>query len=232
MTIIRIGLVYLWLVCSCVVGFIACFFIPLGIDPTAITAHLFSSLALKICKTRVTYVGLENLHTHTPCVYVGNHQSGMDMATYGGMYPPNTKIVAKSELRLVPIFGFFLWFAGHVFINRFKKNRAISGLDKAVENIQHRKISIWIFPEGTRNKTGSGLLPFKKGAFHMAIAAGIPIVPMVSSSLQGIAVWENRCIKGGHVTIKILPAISTQGLTKNDVDTLRETVYQRMLAAL
>ena len=232
MTTFKLFLIYLWLALSCVVGFFACLFIPFGVDPTALTANLFSWLALKICRTTVTYTGLENLYANTPCIYVCNHQSGMDMATFGAIYPLNTKIIAKSELRFVPVFGFFLWFAGHIFINRSKKSSAISGLDKAVAAIRKRRVSIWIFPEGTRNKTGQGLLPFKKGAFHMAIAAGIPVVPLVSSNIKDICIWENRFIQGGHVTITVLPAISTQGMTKNDVESLRATVHQKMLDAL
>lgn len=224
--------VFIWLLFSCSLGLLACFFSWAGLDANVFAARIFSWGACKICGIHVRYFGTENLVQPTPCIYVGNHQSGMDMATYGAIIPRNMKVIGKTELKWIPIFGFFLWAAGNVLIHRADRKRSISGLDEAVEEIKKRGVSIWIFPEGTRNDTGEGLLPFKKGAFHMAIAAQIPIVPLVSSTLKNIAILETPDIQGGNVTVKVLPPIHTAGMTKDDVDKLSALVREKMLAAL
>lgn len=232
MSYVRGLAVFSWLIFSCFLGLGACLFSWAGLDANVFAARLFAWGAFKVCRIRVRYEGLERLDQPTPCIYVGNHQSGMDMATFGSVIPRRMKVIAKTELRWIPVFGFFLWAAGNVLIHRANREKSISGLDEAVRQIQERDVSVWIFPEGTRNKSCEGLLPFKKGAFHMAIAAQIPIVPLVSSSLKGIAVLETPDLRGGEVTIKVLPPIPTQGMTKSDVDALSETVREKMLQAM
>lgn len=228
----RLGLIAFWLLLSCLIGLFACLLRPGGIDANVVAARFFSWGTLKIAGVRLRIVGLENLYAATPCIYVGNHQSAMDMATFGVIFPKNTKVIGKSELRWIPVFGFFLWFAGNILINRARKDKAISGLDQVVADVRNKGVSVFIFPEGTRNKSGTGLLPFKKGAFHMAIAAGIPVVPMVCSGLKNVAILEKARIRGGTVTVKVLPPIATTGLTKADVDQLSAKVREAMLAAL
>lgn len=222
----------LWLFVSSTIGLIACLLRPFGVDANVVAAHIFGFGALKICGLRLNLTGAENLTAQTPCIYVGNHQTGMDMATYGKILPPHTKVIGKTELRWFPIFGFFLWAAGNILIKRSSRDKSISSLDQAVSVIRKKNVSIWIFPEGTRNRECRGLLPFKKGAFHMAIAAGVPIVPLVSSTLKGIGVLETLDLNGGVLNIKVLPPIPTMGLTKADVDVLSQKVRETMLAAL
>jgi lysophosphatidate acyltransferase len=77
-----------------------------------------------------------------------------------------------------------------------------------------------------------GLLPFKKGAFYLAIEAQVPLFPMVVSSLKDVASWRHGANKGGKVIFRFLDPIPTTGMTKNDVDALIETTRSRMLQAL
>lgn len=81
-----------------------------------------------------------------------------------------------------------------------------------------------MFPEGTRNDSGK-LLPFKKGAFHLAIASGCPIQPVVVSRYTFLG---NHRFDDGHITINILPAIPTENLTKDDLLPLMEKTYKAM----
>ena len=85
------------------------------------------------------------------------------------------------------------------------------------------------FPEGTRNKISNEiLLPFKKGAFHIAFSKGIPIVPVVCSSLKGIAVWERFELSGGKVIVKVLDPIETKDIPKNEINAFIERVRNLM----
>ncbi len=92
-------------------------------------------------------------------------------------------------------------------------------------------VSIWIAPEGTRNH-GTGLLPFKKGAFHMAIAAQVPIVPIVCAPLGPLIDWKRRIFGPGALPMRILSPIPTTGLTEADLADLSDRVRSAMLAAL
>ncbi|MGL5291572.1 MAG: 1-acyl-sn-glycerol-3-phosphate acyltransferase, partial [Vibrionaceae bacterium] len=93
-----------------------------------------------------------------------------------------------------------------------------------VEKMKTSGISVWMFPEGTRSR-GRGLLPFKTGAFHTAIDAGVPIVPIVCSSTQSCSVFSSN---NGHVLVEMLDPISTEGFTKADVRQLAQTCHEVM----
>lgn len=232
LNLLRLSLITFWLLLSCLIGLFACVLRPFGADANIIASKIFSWGTLKISGVKLHVIGGENLYAAQPCLYAGNHQSAMDMATFGAILPKNTKVIGKSELKWIPFFGIFLWFAGNILINRSRQDKAISGLDQAVKAVRKKGVSIFIFPEGTRNRLCTGLLPFKKGAFHMAIAAGVPIVPIVSSSLKDVAILEKAQIHGGTVTIKILSPIPTKGFVKTDVDQLSTKVREAMLEAL
>lgn len=83
----------------------------------------------------------------------------------------------------MPLFGQLFWLAGNVLIDRGNAQKARRSMLTTTHTLQHEETSIWVFPEGTRN-LGESLLPFKKGAFQMAIAAGVPIVPVCVSTLR------------------------------------------------
>src|SRR2546427_533793 len=122
----------------------------------------------------VRVCGLEQLAGGGPFVFAPNHQSHLDILVLLGFLPGRTRFAAKKELWAHPVVGAVLDTLGMVPIDRDHPERAIDALDRAAAE----RHSFVIFPEGTRSRTGQ-LLPFKKGAFVLAIAAGLPIVPVV-----------------------------------------------------
>lgn len=93
--------------------------------------------------------------------------------------PKQATIVSKDSLKYSPL-GPFMLMSGSVFINRGNNAKAVASLNAAGALIKKEKISTWIFPEGTRNLSNeSNMLPLKKGGFHLAVSAGIPIIPIV-----------------------------------------------------
>ncbi|ETE63601.1 1-acyl-sn-glycerol-3-phosphate acyltransferase beta [Ophiophagus hannah] len=88
-------------------------------------------------------------------------------------------------------------------------------------------LKIWIYPEGTRNMNGD-LLPFKKGAFHLAIQTQVPIIPVVYSSFSSFYNPEKKMFTSGKIKVEIFPPISTKGLTSEDVDDLAKQCYTTM----
>lgn len=136
-------------------------------------------------------------------------------------------VVAKRELFFAWPFGLAAWLCGLIFINRMQSDSAREHLNKASTYIKNKKIKLWIFPEGTRRNTGQ-LHPFKKGAFHVAIDAQIPILPVVFSSYGTFLDDDNKHLNNGHIIITTLPPISTAGLTKFDLDQLLQHTYDVM----
>lgn len=136
-------------------------------------------------------------------------------------------VVAKRELFYAWPFGLAAWLCGLIFINRMQSEASRKQLTDASVDIKNKKIKLWIFPEGTRRNTGE-LHPFKKGAFHVAIEAQIPILPVVFSSYQTFLDDTNKHLNSGHIIIKTLPPIPTAGLTKFDLDQLMQHTYDVM----
>lgn len=122
-----------------------------------------------------------HLQQKGPRILVGNHQSNWDAAIFGSVFPKATYVLGKRVLGWVPIFGWFYLMAGNFGVDRKSSKHASETLSNIVERIKNKGDSVWIFPEGTRNrKNPKVLLPFKMGAFRIAAMAGVPILPMVA----------------------------------------------------
>lgn len=192
---------------------------------------IFRAIACRICGIRVVVEGIEHARTGKPAVYVANHQSGMDIMLFGSMFPRRTVIIGKREILLIPAFNLFYVLGGNILIDRAKRVRAISGLTKAVERLHERHVSIWIFPEGTRNRGDGQLLPFKKGAFYMATQAKVPLIPVVAGPLDPLISWKERRIRGGEIRVRVLPPIDTAGVGDDGVDQLLKRTRDQMATA-
>ncbi|ODA25642.1 1-acylglycerol-3-phosphate O-acyltransferase [Photobacterium damselae] len=153
-----------------------------------------------------------------PAVYIANHQNNYDLFTVSGAIMPRTVTVGKKSLVWMPLFGQLYWITGNILIDRANRSKAVGTIGQVVEKIKQNKVSVWMFPEGTRSR-GRGLLPFKTGAFHAAIGANVPIVPIVCSSTEHVKLnrWDN-----GVVIVEVMPAVSTDGLSKEDVRKLSD----------
>lgn len=164
-------------------------------------------------------------------VICSNHQSMLDalgVVHALGILRKATAIAKKEVLYVLPV-GIVLWLSGIVFIDRKEPAQALKRIEAASEAI-HQKVKLWIFPEGTRNKRGDKLLPFKRGAFQVAIQCQAPIIPMVYSPYYFIDGSKQR-FRRGKMIIDVLEPIPTEGLTLDDLDTLRQRVYDVMSSA-
>ena len=186
-------------------------------------ARTLSWVGLKLLGIRVEITGQEHL-AHRPAILVANHQSNYDVMLVGTVYPRRTVVIGKKELLKTPLFGLFFAATGNILIDRADHKQAVAGLDKAVDTLRKRRTSIWVFPEGQRSR-GQGLGPFKKGAFHMAIAAGVPVIPIVCSSTDRVINARAKLAPGGVLKIHILPPVSTEGLTPADAEALKDKVH-------
>lgn len=128
----------------------------------------------------------------------------------------------------MPLFGQLYWLTGNILIDRGNRSKAKGTIDQVVDNLKQSDVSVWMFPEGTRSR-GRGLMPFKTGAFHAAIGAELPIIPIVCSTTSDIKFnrWNN-----GHVIVEMLPPVSTEGYRKEQVRELANICRDQMKAKL
>jgi len=137
-----------------------------------------------------------------PAVFVGNHQTALDVLLLGEIFPKHCSVTAKKSLKSVPFLGWFMALSGTVFIDRADRQRALKAFEGAAEVMRRKKQSVFIFPEGTRsNAEEPMLLGFKKGAFHLAIQAKVPIVPVVAGCYWGILGAKERRFRAGRIPV-------------------------------
>jgi 1-acyl-sn-glycerol-3-phosphate acyltransferase len=145
--------------------------------------------------------GREHLGDGTYLV-MSNHQSLYDIPVLFYVIGPNIRMVTKTELFRVPVFGGALEAAGFIRIDRSDRHRAIRSLDEA-RSLLASGTHVWIAPEGTRSLSGQ-LLPFKKGAFYLAFEAGLPILPVTLRGTRDVLAAKGVLSTAGvsvHVTI-------------------------------
>jgi 1-acyl-sn-glycerol-3-phosphate acyltransferase len=223
--ILRAILMAIYFILVSLFGSLYCLFRPFHPDNTALFGRLFSWGGHRILGISVNVKGLEVFDGMGPCVIVANHQSNMDLFTFGHVVPRRGVSVGKKSLRYIPLFGQLYWLSGNIMIDRGNPRKARESLEITRRAIKEKQMKIWVFPEGTRNG-GKNLLPFKQGAFRMAIDAEVPIVPVcVNSYLQTLTLnkWH-----GGSIRIEVLAPVSTAGKTMRDLDSLVKIVHTQM----
>lgn len=144
-----------------------------------------------------------------PAVFIGNHQTELDVLMLGAIFPKYCSVTAKAQLKRVPFLGWFMSLSGTIFIDRKNSQGARSAMDGAANDIKTKRQSVYMFPEGTRSYTKEPmLLPFKKGAFHLAVQSGVPIVPIVVANYSHVLYIKNLVFNSGKIPIKGMSQIS------------------------
>ncbi|MBI6548843.1 1-acylglycerol-3-phosphate O-acyltransferase [Xenorhabdus lircayensis] len=228
LAIIRGIIVILFTILIFVFGCIYCLFSPRNPRHVMTFGHAFGKLH-QVFGINLLVRTPVDAREYGPSIYIGNHQNNYDMVTMSNAVQPRTVTVGKKSLVFIPFFGQIYWLTGNILIDRANRTKAHGTISQVVDQIKKHQISVWMFPEGTRSR-GRGLLPFKTGAFHAAIAAGVPIVPVcVSSTHDKIKLnrWNN-----GAVIVEMLPPIDTTKYTKEQVRELAEYCQQMMQARI
>lgn len=182
----------------------------------------------RVIGVRMEIEGLENVSKDHGSVFVLNHQSALDLLVLAYLWPVigRATVVAKRAILYIPFFGIGAYLWGTLFINRSQRTGSVKSLNKESKAIKEQKAKLLVFPEGTRN-TKNTLLPFKKGAFHMALDNKCPIQPVVISKYYFLD-SERKQFGRGHVIIRILPEISTEKYEKEDIEKLIKDCHSVM----
>jgi 1-acyl-sn-glycerol-3-phosphate acyltransferase len=167
-----------------------------------------------------------NLESHQPYVFMANHASTIDIWALFLAIPRRVRMIAKKQLARIPLFGWVMWAGRFIFIDRQNAAAARRSIDDAGRRIRGGD-SVLIFPEGTRTRDGQ-LGAFKKGGFHLAMEAGVPIVPIALRGTRALMPRGSLRVKSGEVSVIIGKPIPTSGLTVED----RPALIQRVRDAI
>lgn len=223
--IIRFVLIMLAVIGMSIYSIFYCLFSPRNPKNTYHFAILFSKMAW-IVGLKVTYRIPKNAKDNGSVVYVANHQNNYDMITTTGAVQPGSVTIGKKSLVLIPFFGLIYWLTGNILIDRENKSKSRNTITDVVDQMKSKNLAVWIFPEGTRSR-GRGLLPFKMGAFHTALQAGVNVVPTVVSDTHAqvkLNRWNN-----GEVIVEMLAPIDITQYKKREIRKLMNDTHAIML---
>lgn len=174
------------------------------------------------------YSGTMPKDPRRPFVVVSNHESFADILLISHL-PWEMKWLSKAELFRIPIMGWMMWLVGDVPVKRGFGPSAVEAMARCRKALENR-VSVMIFPEGTRSRT-SELLPFKDGAFRLAIEAGVPILPLAVSG-TGTALRKHDWRFGrSDAEVRVLDPVETTGLSLDDVAELKARVRRTIIEA-
>jgi 1-acyl-sn-glycerol-3-phosphate acyltransferase len=194
-----------------------------------IVTKIFSKGILLISGVKLVVTGLENVDPHGTYVFVSNHSSQFDIPAVQSAAPVRTSIIYKKEINKIPLFGWQMMLGPYIVIDRKNAERAIASIQKAKRLMDSKKISVHIFAEGTRSKTGD-IQPFKRGAFYLAAKVGYPVIPVTINGASSILPKGKLNIKSGTMHIHFDKPVTTGHLnTRQDEIDLMETVRNKII---
>ena len=179
---------------------------------------------------RVEVEGAEHIERGRSYVVAANHQSQLDILVVYGWLDMDFRWVMKKELRKVPVLGIACEKLGHIFVDRADRSTAIAAINQAVERIPEGT-SIFFFPEGTRSRSGS-LLPFKKGAFRMAVDFQMPILPVSIVGTHQLLPAGTLRLRPGKARLIIHSPIETAGCGTSHIPGLMQQTRKTITSVL
>ncbi len=179
---------------------------------------------------RVEVEGRQHLDPGQSYVVVANHQSQFDIPVIYGWIGLDLRWVAKAELGRIPFMAAGCRAIGHVFIDRSDPDQARQAIDRAVKRLR-RGTGLMFFAEGTRSRSGS-LMPFKKGAFRVAVDQQLPVLPVTVIGTRNALPAGSLSIRPARVRLVIHPPLTTTGLEAGDARSLRHDCHARIASVL
>lgn len=192
-------------------------------------ARRWARIILWAAGIHVELEGAENLRRNEPQIIVSNHQSWFDVFALAAHLPVRYRFVAKKELGEIPLFGRAWKACGHVSVDRGNREAAIEALDQAWREVHEEKLTMILFPEGTRSPDGR-LQSFKKGAFVLAVQGQVPLVPVAVLGSRGVMPKGSVKVRRAPITIRIGSSIPTEGSTMRDRNRLLKASWNAIAA--
>jgi 1-acyl-sn-glycerol-3-phosphate acyltransferase len=186
-------------------------------------ARTWAHAVLAVCGIRVKVRGIKHIDPGRNYVYVSNHASMFDIPAIIAGVHDQIRIIYKKELEIIPVFGWGLKWGSYIAIDRGRSTRAMRSLEEAVTKIRNGA-SVLLYAEGTRTTDGT-LQPFKRGAFNLAVRAGVPVVPLTINGSYSLLPKHSMRIRPGTVEIVLGRPIPVEGEGKDAEIELMEKVH-------
>ncbi len=228
--LVRTSLVYGSIIPSVVAGTAAGIISGSRREGINVGAGLWADLATSLSGVDLRVEGEQHLWSHRPAVFIFNHQSGFDPILLFKMLRRDLTGVGKQEILYNPVFGPVFAAAGVVFIDRADSAKAVEALKPAVQALQDG-VSLAIAPEGTRSLTPR-LGAFKKGAFRIAMEAGVPIVPVVFKNVLDALPKDALIVRPATVEAVVLPPVDTSKWTLGTLNRRIASLRKRYVEVL
>jgi putative phosphoserine phosphatase/1-acylglycerol-3-phosphate O-acyltransferase len=200
-------------------------------DAVNFSMSVFADLASALIGLNLRIKGEHHLWSHRPAVFLFNHQSNVDMVIVARLLRRDISGIGKKEIGDIPLIGRILEYSGVVLIDRKDHDRAVEAMAGLVDTMRVEGKSVCISPEGTRSITPR-LAPFKKGAFHLAIQAGVPVVPIVIHNSVDVMPKGSAIYHPATVNVEVLPPVDTSGWKSDTIEEHVEDVRNMYLEAL
>ena len=185
----------------------------------------------RIVGTKLINPDSQKLKNSGPAIYVTNHTSALDIFISMAICPYGGCGIGKKEVVRIPFFGWCYWLSGHLLIDRKNREKAVASMNKLSKFVNDKKLSIWIWPEGTRSMDGK-LIPFKKGFVHLALATGLPIIPVIFHGAHKRWPAKTMQFYPGEVRVEVLNPIDTKDWNKDNIEAHVNQVKSVMSEAL
>lgn len=202
---------------------------PTG-DKVVVLARSWSRAVLGVAGVKLDVTWKAPLDPNQPYVFMANHLSTVDIWALFVALPFKLRMIAKKQLGWIPLFGWAMRAGRFIFIDRANAVAARRSIDEAKNRIRGGQ-SVLLFPEGTRSRDGR-LGPFKKGGVHLAIDAGVPIVPIALAGTRETMPRGSLLLRAGRVIVTVGEPIPTQGFTEADRAVLLGRVRGRVVELL
>ena len=186
---------------------------------------------LAVSGLKIKVEGLEKITKDGSYVFVSNHLSYMDTPVALASIPVRFRFLAKRGLFQIPFLGWHLGRAGHIRVPREDARAAVKTMTLAAQVVREEGISLLIFPEGGRSRTGE-MRDFKEGAAYIAIKAGVPLVPVALKGTREVLPFGSGVVKRGTVAMRIGDPIPTAQASPHDRVRLTEELRHRIVALL
>lgn len=200
-------------------------------DALNFSVSVFADTASALIGLNLKIKGEHHLWSHRPAVFIFNHQSNVDMVIIARLLRRDITGVGKREIRDMPVIGRVMEAAGVVLIDRRNSASAIEAMTPLVDAMRVEGKSVCLSPEGTRAPTIK-LSEFKKGAFHLAMQAGVPIVPIVIQNSGDVQPKGDILYHPGTVEVEVLPPVDTSEWSGDTIDKHVSDVRSMYLRAL
>ena len=195
-----------------------------------INCHFLSPFLLAVSLIRLRVFGKEKILADRSYVFVANHNTQVDIIASASAVPQPIRFLAKAEIKNIPVFGTMVKMLAIMVDRKSKESREKSVMYMAEE--LKKGNSLFLYPEGTRNRTDQPLKEFKDGAFRVAIMAQVPIAVQTLVGAKIVNAPQGLQLYPGHVEVYFGDPIETKGMTQDDVPALKERVRLEMMRHL